>query len=225
MTGIVDSPELATVIRDAMTTRLVDVHTGIPAIVESYDNDAQTANVRPELSRIVRDGAGVRRTEELPVIPCVPVVFLSAGPFFISFPVTKGTTGMLFLAEYSIDRWRAGSPGDPGDERRHGLSGATFVPGLRVSGAALGSTSGSAIRLGHDPDYAIEITDSGIKLPNDAIEFLARADRTLSELQSIVNGFNTHTHTGVTVGAGVTGTPSVPLTAPSDPASDTVQGT
>lgn len=221
-----DTPSLATLIREAIESRLVDVHTSIPARVQTYDAGAQTADVRPELRRVVRRADGTRASEDLPVIPCVPVQFLSAGDFFFAVPVGPGTTGLLVFTEYSIDRWRSGdSLVDPGDERRHGLSGAVFVPGLRSSSAPLADVDGTNLRFGKSGGYVVEVTDSEIRMPNDATNFLARADRVLSELSAIVNAYNLHTHTGVTAGVGTSGGPSAPIPAPSSPASDTVKGT
>ncbi len=129
-----DQPSLPTVIREAIESIMVDTHTMMPGTVDSYDPDTQKADVQPGLSRVLRKVDGNRVAETLPVIPSVPVQFLAAGGIVFAPPVQKGTTGLLLFAEYSIDKWRQqGGQGDPGDIRRHGLSGAVFLPGLQVA--------------------------------------------------------------------------------------------
>ena len=202
-----DSPEWASVIRSAIDARLVDVHTSIPGRIEAYDPATQTADVRPQFKRVMRRADGTRVAEDLPVIPCVPVQWPRGGGFAMTMPLRPGDFGTIILNEYSIDRWRSqGQQVDPADERRHGLSGAIFVPGVFPSSAALVDASNfdeepaEGARLGKDGGYFIEVTDGQTRLPNDASEFLARADRVLSEVQSFATKYDAHTHleTGAT---------------------------
>jgi hypothetical protein len=224
------SPGLASVISEAMRTQLVDVHTALPGRVESYDGSRQVADVKPMLRRVIRRENMERVSEELPVLPCVPVLWPRGGGAFISLPLQAGDFGFLLFAEYSLDRFRStGDDVDPGDERRHDLANAVFLPcGPFPSSQTISDTSGSEVRIGIDEDYVIGISASEAKLPHDATEFLARADRVLSELNSIKTAFDAHTHAGsATAPTGPvspTGTPIVPLPSPSDPKSDTVRG-
>lgn len=229
---ITDSPDLGTMIGQAIDSRLVDVHTSMPGRVESYDRVTQTASIRPQLKRVLRRRDGTRVAEELPVIPSVPVRFPRVAGFFIHFPIAVGDFGTLVFAEYDIGRWRTiGDVVDPGDTRRHGLSGAEFVPGVFPRGSAIPDSDLSAdqMRMGAAGAYVIEINDAGeIQLPAGAATFLARADRVLAELSAIVSGFNSHTHTVPIIGAaGTTPTtmPLLPLPPAADPKSDTVKGT
>lgn len=164
--SVSDTLELADVIRNAIASAAIDVHTSIPARVESYDPVKQVANVRPMIKRVLRTEAGERRAEELPVIPCVPVTFPSANGFMITFPVKKGTTGLLTFSETSIDRWRAtGQSVDPGDTRRHSLTGATFAPGLRVASDPLANASADNMVMGSDAgDGKVELSASLVSI-------------------------------------------------------------
>lgn len=228
---ISDSPALADVVSQAMQDQLLDVHTSMPGRIESYDRATQTANVRPQLKRVLRRRNGERVVEELPVIPCVPVQFPRVGSFFIHFPVKEGDFGTLLFSEYDIGRWRTiGDVVDPGDTRRHGLSGPVFLPGVFPQASPIpdADLDDDQMRLGAAGAYVIEVNDVGeIRLPHDAATYLARADRVLTELSAIVSGFNSHTHAYLP-GPGPsapTGPPVPTLAAASDPASDTVKGT
>ena len=216
-------PELATLIWSAIQTQLVDVHTAIPGRVESYDVTRQVANVKPMLRRVLRSEEMDRITEELPVIPCVPVAWLKGGGAFVTLPLAVGDTGLLIFAEHLIDRWRAtGEDVDPGDLRRHDLSGAVFYPGLSTAANQIQNSAATEMRFGLDASYVAGVDASGARFPHDATQFLARADRTLSELQSIASALISHVHSGVTTGPGLTG-PSNSTYAAASPACDTLK--
>jgi hypothetical protein len=158
---------------------MLDVHTSIPGRVEKYDVDAKTVDVKPMLRRVLRRADGSRVAEALPVIPSVPVRFPSAGGFYITFPIKAGDTGLIDLSETAIDRWRAtGEDVDPADERRHGLSGATFEPGLRTIANPIADASATDMRLGKDGAHRIDIRDDGtiaVGAPNST-EHIALGD-------------------------------------------------
>lgn len=213
-----DTPDIADVIADAIDSRLLDVHTMVPAKVETYDAAKQVADVTPMIKRVLRTVSGGRVAEDLPTIPCVPVSQLRAGVFFVNVPVSAGTTGMLVFAETSIDRWRAtGERVDPADARRHGLSGAVFVPGLAPSADALADASATDMRMGIDGGARIDIAADGtisIGAPN-ASDHIALGDTLKTYVDALVAWVEAHTHTAP-VGGGLT-TPPTALPSPTVP--------
>jgi hypothetical protein len=227
---ITDSPDLATMIGQALDSKLVDVHTAMPGRVESYDKGKQVANIRPQLKRVLRRRDGSRVAEELPVLPCVPVRFPRVGAFFIHFPVKEGDFGSLIFHEYSIGRWRSiGDQVDPGDTRRHDLSGAEFVPGVFPSSLALpdGDLSDDQMRFGAAGAYVIEINNAGeIQMPAGASTKLTRDDRLQAELTTLLAAIS---GAGTTTGDGGAAFKAAILAAlttwPGATASDTVKGT
>src|SRR5690606_32100666 len=74
----------------------------LPARVEAYDNDNQTADVKPMLMEALESEEGVS-TYDLPIISTVPVVFPRAGDYFLSFPLAKGHFVMLVFCDRSYD--------------------------------------------------------------------------------------------------------------------------
>lgn len=220
-----DSPTLGSLIGEAIASALIDVHTAMPGTVEAYNAETKLADVRPALRRVLHTDADERVAEELPIVPSVPVAFPAAGPWILKFPVPVGSTGLLLFSEYGIDQWRASAlDGDPGDTRRHGLAGAIFLPGLRTRTGAIADDNADDLVLGRDGGFLLAVTPADeIELPQGSVEFLARADRVLSELQAIVNVYSTHTHPDPV--AGSTGGPAQPMTPPSSPAADQVKGT
>lgn len=137
-----ETPTLAEVIREAIKSHILDLHTAMPARVERYDHARQKADVKPLLRKKykVSDTA-----TEFPVIPAVPVQWPSAGggEAYIHLPLKLGDLGLVLICERSIDTWLSGdgqitSPQDP---RHHDLSDAVFIPGVRPFKKALASTS------------------------------------------------------------------------------------
>ena len=117
---------MADVIKEAIDAKLVDLHTSMPAIVQSYDKEKQKADVQPVLKRKFVNSDPV----DLPIITNVPVIFPRTGKAYIHFPLKKDDVVMLIFAERSVDRWLdKGGLIDPADPRKHNLSDAFAVPG------------------------------------------------------------------------------------------------
>jgi hypothetical protein len=101
--------------------------------VESYDATTQKASVQPLIKRGYYDEkGGVRQAESLPIITGVPVLFPGGGGCRITWPIAVGDTVLLVFSEASLDKWVVtGGEVDPRDDRRHSLSDAVAIPGLR----------------------------------------------------------------------------------------------
>ena len=158
-----ETPEWEDVIRAALESRLLDVHTAIPARAEA-DREGGVVPVKPLVRRVLEDERGKLVEESLPVLPSVPVASFRAGGMFVSLPVKKGDHGLLVFSEAAIDRYRAtGQEGSPGDVRRHGLSGAVFWPGGIVPTEDTPTDEhADNLVIGLDEDNAqIHITPSG----------------------------------------------------------------
>lgn len=208
-------------IREAISARLVDLHTAMPGRVESYDATTQTADIQPQLKRVVRKADGTRVAEDLPVIPSVPVQWPRAGGFFLTMPLTAGDFGMLIFSEYSLDRWRSqGEQVDPADTRRHGLSGAVFAPGIHPTDQPLADASATRLVLGSDGDTGLDMDTAAIRLGKAAAtEGIGLGAALQTFLGSLKTYLDTHAHTGVTTGPGTSGppapSPAVPTVASS----------
>lgn len=132
------TPSLEEVISQAVDDHLLDLHTSIPAIIESYNPTEQTASVKIALKRKYIS-AGVEEIVERPVIPDVPVLFPRGGSFKMLFPLKKGDNVQLLISERSTERWKNESGVvDPRDARKFNLSDAFIIPASgrdKVTGA------------------------------------------------------------------------------------------
>lgn len=119
---------LAGWVRNAMDKRLEDLHSVMPARIESYDAQKLTVTVKP-LIKLVTTVAGKRRVESRPVLTDIPVAFPGGLGVHIDWPLHRGDLVLLLVSEASLDVFkRDGNEVDPLDERRHDLSDAIAIP-------------------------------------------------------------------------------------------------
>ncbi len=189
------APTLAQLLKQAIDYRLMDVHTALIAVVESYDAATQQVNVSPVLKRRVKTLDGEWVSEQLPVLCDVPVLFPRAGGFFISFPIQPGDFVQLIFNEVSIDEWVTGEASEIGYNQRFTLPGAVAVPGIYPQSKALTGAHEANMVLGQDGGLEIHIDSEKIRLGSaDASEALAIASKVKDELEKIRTAFNLHSH-------------------------------
>ncbi len=228
---------LGNVITEAIKTALRSSRSALPGRIVSYDSVTQAAEVeiQLEIPLMKLDGRnevkrGQHEYEPLPTLHGVPVGHPRGGGFFVHFPMVKGDFVWVMFSDLSMDEFtRTGTVSKPVDIRSHELfpyalpaSDPSLPNKLPILPAPLpsdelviGREGGSEIRFKQNDEVHIAGGD----------DFLSLAAKVLTELQSIKTDFDLHTHTGVTTGPGVSGTPVVPLTTPSSVAAAKVKGT
>ena len=121
------TPDMAELIRLAVSQAQGNIHTGLPGRIESYDVGEQKADIKPLLRRplIASDGTELA-AESLPILMDVPIHFARGGGGFLSFPLAKGDLVHLFFVERSMDQWldKNGEETTPADFRMHSLADA-----------------------------------------------------------------------------------------------------
>jgi hypothetical protein len=180
-----------------LARRLAEVHTAIPARVESYDASTQTCDCTPLVRSMREDEEGELVDEPLPVLPHVPVVWPGGGGFRMTFPLKKGDSVLVVFSESAIGTWQKTGNQQPADARRHHLADGIAIPGLHADPKAWKGAEDDVVTIGSD---------------GGAAEFVAIAKKTKEALDAIVSGFNGHTHTVETAGtaakqSGTTATP------------------
>lgn len=212
------------VIRGWIEHHLADVHTAMPARVQSYDAATQTATLVPLVRHAVMLGDGSVEREELPVLPAVPVLWPRFGGHFIAGALAAGDVVLVVFCESDTGPWRAGS-GDvsnPADLRRHSLSHGVAIPGLAHRAGALqhapAASGTDRLVIGDDVDSGTRITlradgtllvtrgtavavqvdpDGTVHLGGApaVTKLLALAELVDARLESLRSAFNAHTHT------------------------------
>lgn len=138
----VDDPAAAT--RATVEGTMVDTHTAIPGIIESFSAAKQTAVVRPVVQKFFRGKGFV----EIKQIQDVPVHFPRGGGFVLTFPVAKGDECLLVFSERAIDNWfEKGGVQPPSDSRMHSLSDGFAFVGVSSLTRVVSNFNASAVEL------------------------------------------------------------------------------
>lgn len=133
--GLIDDPTTDTqetmslegILRRQAQETVKNLRTAFPASIIAVHQD-QTIDVQPALQVRYTGGQAVT----MPPIVNVPVVMPQGAGYRASWPLAAGDTGLVLIADRSLDAWLAGTGGvaDPLDTRHHHLADAIFLPGL-----------------------------------------------------------------------------------------------
>jgi hypothetical protein len=155
------------------------------------------------------------------------VQFPGSGGYRITFPVAVGDTGLIVFSEASLDKWLvSGGTVDPADDRRHDLTDAVFLPGLRDFGHALASAPTDRATFGKDDGLQIHVDGSKIRIGSNSPIDLEKAVcgdtlwNYLTSLAGLVAWLATHTHP---TPAGASSAPTNAPPSPSDFRSTSVE--
>ncbi|EFF82102.1 Gp138 family membrane-puncturing spike protein [Acinetobacter haemolyticus] len=158
------SPDLLSIIKDAVATEILGLWTSLPCEVVSYDPDAVTVEVKPLIKVPARTPEGGIEMLEIPILQDVPVMFPCAGGFTITHPINVGDECLVSFSSRNIDLWwQSGGVQNPFDTRHHDLSDgfAFFRPQSQANKISNISTDSLEIRS-DDNATKIQITPGGI---------------------------------------------------------------
>jgi hypothetical protein len=192
----------------------------LPAIIQSFDATKGTCTAQPAIQSLVRQKDGTQQYVNMPLLVDVPILFMNAGIFMISFPVAIGDEALIFFADRCIDNWWNSGGIQPqvtkqgiGELRFHDLSdGFAFIgPFSKPNVPANISTSTVQLRTKDGATY-LEIDGSGncnIKANVNITGNLVVSGTTTGTGDGQFSGIHVahHRHTGVQTGGGNTGEP------------------
>ena len=177
---------------------VADLHTSLPGEIVRYDSSTQKADVRPLVKERYTDESGSTQARDLPVIPAVPVKFPGGGGYRMTFPMDPGDAGLIVFCEASLDKWLvSGGTVDPADDRRHDLTDAVFIPGLRDFGHPLQSAPTDRATFGKDDGLQIHVDGSKIRIGTTTaiqLEKHPNGETLKTILDTLIAWANTHTH-------------------------------
>lgn len=128
-----------------------NLRVAMPGIIQSFDPIAVTCTVQPAVygQKVGNDGRLV--SEEMPILPDVPVVFPRGGGCTLTFPVTPGDECLLVFSDRCIDFWwQSGGVQEPVDPRQHDLSDAFAIVGPLSQANKISGISTSAAQFRSD---------------------------------------------------------------------------
>lgn len=124
-----DPDEVLETVKDAVLARLPKAG---PVMLSEDSEDGHTAQLQPTVKGVQRKMDGTTEAVALPIVPDVPVHFMSGNGITTTYAQKKGQEGWMIPAALGIDGWhQQGGVQSPGDVRQHALADAVFVPGVR----------------------------------------------------------------------------------------------
>lgn len=191
----------------ALRNNLIELHTAMPAVIESFDAATQTAKVNLSIKRVLKGG---ETTAISPVIN-VPCVYPSAGGYSITFPVTAGDECLVVFSERAIDNWlQLGGQQDPAGSRIHAYNDAFAILGGKSFPNAVDAYSTNSLQIRNNAGttyinvtndtITLEINGGGATFNEDgSVIFANGASITASgEFRNAQNtGLGTHTHPAI----------------------------
>jgi hypothetical protein len=156
------NPTLASVIRHAIDETVADLRVAMPARVERVDLSKGLLDAKPLVKdRVEIPGKKGTQVISIPVVTNVPVIWPGAGGMRVTFPIAVGDMVLLVFSDRSLDVWLAqGGEVDPQDARKHALSDAVAIPGLRDFGHPWSGAADDGMTLGADDGMQLKITPS-----------------------------------------------------------------
>lgn len=174
---------------------ILEMHTAMPGVVQSYDAAQQTAVVKPLIKwQRFLPGRQLKDVFDLPPLQDVLVCHPRAGAKGLHLPLQSGDLVLLIFCDRNIASWRSQSKAtnvsDPGTYEPQPMSGAVALPLMNHDSipwdTALANSS------------LIHIGDEG-----GSFDFVAWASEVDDRLSTIQSTFDSHEHeTSATIGTG-----------------------
>lgn len=208
-----DDPLEAT--QTAMDGRQAQMWTALPGVIQSFDTTALTVTVQPAIKGNVRDSTGASSDVNLPVLVDVPVCFPRGGGVSLTFPVKSGDECLVVFASRCIDGWwKEGGVQPALDARLHDLSDGFAIIGPWSQRTRIGAVSTTAAQIRTDDGATlvevvagkVTVKAASVVLDTPEVHCTGR----LTAVGDIVAGtvsLETHVHTGVQTGSGISGPP------------------
>jgi len=178
-------PELVELIDEMISSRLLDLHTMLPAKVVSYDRSKHVVEARIMVQHSVPKANGSQLLEDIPPLPNVPVAWPEGGSgpagnsYYLDFPLVAGNEGMLVFSSAAWGHFREnGQLSPPGDLARHSLSYCSFVP-CRISNGGEYESSGMGLLIVPDERWI------SVRRRGETDDFVALSTKTNAELDAI----------------------------------------
>lgn len=187
------NPSLLSNIQGLIDAQMYELHTALPATVESYDAARGLVNVQPSIKSLKLDPEGERVASSVPVIVDVPLQIIGAGGARQTFPVQRGDFVWLIFSEASLALWKArGVEVDPEDERRHHIHDAVALLGVRPPASPWTGADTTATTWGIDGGLQISIAPGTGKLGLNATDALLKGTAFVSAFNTWRTALNTY---------------------------------
>lgn len=184
---VLNDPEEA--MRQAFDAFQYGMWTAIPGIIENVDFDEMTVSVCPSIKYTYTDlTTNEIKSDELPLLIHVPIVFPSGGGFLITLPLGIGDEVLVVFSSRCMDAWwQNGGIQNPMETRMHDLSDGFAIPGPRSIPNVAENISSSKLQIRNDAGDVVFSLGSKFGMKNSTTDLKTL----LSELNSTLTTFMT----------------------------------
>jgi len=122
-------------LRQIIDEQLADLHTCIPALVETFDASTQMLECTPMIRARLKDQGGNESTELRPKLVKIPLntPYVRMLGFSLTMPITPGDEVLLIFAERGLDYWQeTGDYSDPPED--HSARMHDWTDGIAIVG-------------------------------------------------------------------------------------------
>jgi hypothetical protein len=212
------NPTLTSIILTAVDQGIASMRVCLPGRIESFDPDTQLASVKPLIPNLREDLDGEFVSESLAVIKNVPVIFEGTSNFYLTYPIQQGDRCELRFTDRSYDAWLTnGEDIEPNETRRHDLTDAVAVMGLRDQGHKITEFDSNRPAMGKKSGPKITFSDDKIEIGGDhneaVAQFAAMANLVKDALDALKSAVESHYHPNGNNGAPTGGPTSDPAGA------------
>ena len=214
------NPDLTDVLQQYEFNLMDKMNTAIIARVIKYDPVTQKVNAVPVQSTLQANPRFMeergRTVQEWPPLVNMPVFFPTGGGMTMTWPIKNGDTGLIIFQQESYEPWVRTGGSRPQKQikspyaRKFNINDGIFFPGITPFCEAerrpaptieedcvtISDWDGDTqIRLKKGGDIVLKTALGEVKLGSDgASDFVALADKVLSELNKIHEAFHQHGH-------------------------------
>jgi hypothetical protein len=228
------APKLEELLRTAGEALQARIWTALPGVVQSYNAAKQTVVVQPAINGRQRLSNGRWSPTQMPLLLDCPVQWQGGGGATLTFPIKAGDECLVVFSSRCIDRWfgkgfaSGGTPekpnaeNDPPQYRMHNLSDGFALVGVRSLPRALPVDTDNATLMSDDASTYYKLNPT-----TQAIDIVAPGGITMNGVTIDASGnvvvpgtftadgvtigdgivVETHTHSGVQTGGGISGPP------------------
>lgn len=186
----------------------------LPATVIA--TDGTYATVRPQIRVVGTDNTLTSRAQ----IAKVPIFFIGAGGFVLSFPVKEGDMGWIKASDRDISLYlQSNAEAAPNSQRMHSFSDGVFIPDAARKWTVASGESASAVLQSLDGTVYVAVGSDHVKIkaptvtvdaPTTHLTGNLNVDGAIVATGNVTGGgksLDTHIHSGVTTGGGNSGPP------------------
>lgn len=199
----VNDDSMTGLLREVLRKTIQTLDNQLPAVVESYDRQANRARVRPLIQLVTTLGERVPREP----IPSVPVLKLGGGGFFINFNLPPGSLGWLQASDRDISLFlQSLQEAAPNTRRLHSFEDSLFIPDI-IDGFDISEEDSQAMVIQNtDGSVKMSLSDQRIALTAPQIVInVGGTTMTIDDGLLTLDGANQENSGDVTAAGTVTG--------------------